>query len=208
MSKASGPDLIPCCFLKELTHEISPLLTIIFKQSLPDGVLPSNWKNADMAPTFKKCSRNLAENYRPVRCKLMEHIITSGHIRQDLDQHSTLWTLQNSFRKFYSCEAQMLVTLHDLFSYRDQNLRIDLAVLDFSKAVDTVPHKRMLGRLCHYGIKSPVLPWIGAFLAGRTQHVVIEGTHSPPAPVLSGVPQGTVLGPLLFVPYKWPSIGR
>ena len=213
VSKASGPDLIPCRFLKELAHEIAPILTIIYKQSLQDGVLPSDWKKADVAPIFKKGSRNLAENYRPVSltcvcCKLMEHIITS-HIRQHLDQHSILSTLQHGFRKFFSCETQLLVTLQDLLSYRDKNIQIDLAVLDFSEAFDTVPHKRMLGKLSHYGIKGPVLRWIAAFLADRTQHVVIEGTHSPPAPVLSRVPQGTVFGAfVIFVSYKWPSIRR
>ena len=89
-SKATGTNLIPCRFFKELAHEIAPILTIIFKQSLQDGVLPSNWKNADAAPIFKKGSRNLAENYRLVSltcvcCKLMEHIITS-HIWQHSDQ--------------------------------------------------------------------------------------------------------------------------
>ena len=76
---------------------------------------------------------------------------------------------------------------------------MDVAVLDFSKAFDTVPHDRLLGKLEFYGITGPVLNWISAFLKGRTQSVLVEGEHSRKDPVLSGVPQGTVLGPLLFL---------
>ena len=122
-----------------------------------------------MAPVFKKGNRNLAENYRPVSltcvcCKLLEHVITS-HIRTHLDQHQILSTFQHGFRKS-SCETQLLVTIQDLFSYRDRNVQIDMAVLDFSKAFDTVPHKHLLGKLSFYGIKGPVLSWIQALRTG------------------------------------------
>ena len=188
-SKASGPDLVPCRFLKELAAELAPILTQFFQQSLREGQIPDDWKKAIVAPVFKKGSKNLAENYRPVSltcvcCKLLEHIICS-HIRSHLDNYSVLSKLQHGFRKFFSCETQLLVTIQDLLSYFDKNIQIDIAVLDFSKAFDTMPHKRLLGKLSHYGINGPVLCWIGAFLEDRTQNVVVEGKSSPAAPVLS-----------------------
>ena len=97
--------------------------------TLKDGVLPSDWKKADVAPVFKKGAKDLAENYRPVSltcvcCKILEHIISS-HIRQHLDQHKILSKFQHGFRKFFSCETQLLVTVQDLLSFRDKNIQID-----------------------------------------------------------------------------------
>ena len=152
---------------------------------------------------FKKGSRCDPANYRPVSltsvpCKLLEHILCT-HIRGHLDRLGVVTDVQHGFRSGHSCESQLLVTTHDLYRCQDSKEQVDVAVLDFSKAFDTVPHDRLLGKLEFYGITGPVHNWIRSFLKGRTQSVMVEGEHSRKDSVLSGVPQGTVLGPLLFL---------
>ena len=106
---------------------------------------------------------------------------------------------QHGFHARRSCETQLIGLDHDLAQSLDKKKQTDLAILDFSKAFDRVPHQRLLKKLRHYSIQGNTHKWIESFLSGRTQQVVIEGESSYSAPVVSGVPQGTVLGPLLFL---------
>lgn len=205
INKAVGPDGIPNAALKLAAAELAPALQFIFTQSLDHSELPEDWKRANISPIFKKGSKADPANYRPISltcvcCKLLEHILDS-QLMKFLAQHDILSDAQHAFRKSRSCDTQLITTLHDLTSNHNNNQTTDIAILDFSKAFDVVPHQRLLQKLNYCGIRNKPLGWIKAFLTNRSQRVVVKGKSSPWMPVLSGVPQGTVLGPHLFILY-------
>ena len=201
--KACGPDMISNSVLKECAKEIAPVLSHIFQLSIDTGELPKDWRNANVSPIFNKGDRHTAANYRPVSltcvcCKLLEHIVCR-QILNHLEQHNILTSLQHGFRSGHSCETQLITTTNDIMKTFDRKEQTDLVILDFSKAFDTVPHRKLLHKLNHYGIDGKVNNWIKAFLMDRQQQVMVEGEFSDSCSVDSGVPQGTVLGPLLFL---------
>ena len=118
-----------------------------------------------------------------------------------LDRHNILSHCQYGFRTKYSTELQLLCIVHDFTSSLNEKVRTDAVLLDLSKAFDKVVHRYLLLKLEYYGIRHQILQWISSFLSGRTQYVTCNGFQSLSIDVISGVPQGTVLGPLLFLIY-------
>ena len=167
LHKGTGPHLIPPTVLKELSHDISPILEIIFNISLQTGQVPNDWKEANIAPIFKKGDKHSPSNYRPVSlnsiiAKCMEHILVSKMMKH-LELNNILHPLQHGFRKKYSCETQLLSLFQDLASNPSQ---IDLIIMDFSKAFDKAPHRRLDYKLDWYGIKGNTREWIFYWLLG------------------------------------------
>ena len=185
--------------------QIAPALTNIFQRSVNSGKLPSDWLNANISPVYKKGDVHLPENYRPVSltcvsCKILEHIICK-HILDHLERNKILTSLNHSFRSGYSCETQLVTTFHDLLGKFDTGSQIDMIILDFSKAFDTFPHSKLLHKMKLYCIDDNINSWLSDFLTNRKMKVVVDGEESDLVTVDSGVPQDTLLGPLLFLCY-------
>ncbi len=203
--KATGPDSIPSRLLKELHVELAPALAHLFQTSIDSGKVPDAWKRAHIVPVYKKGDKSAAANYRPVSLtpicsKVIEHIIHSS-VMDHLDKEKILSDTQHGFRRRRSCETQLTLTLHDFCKGLNDGRQIDMVLLDFSKAFDKVPHQRLLLKLHYYGVRGSLHRWIGDFLHHRKQRVIVDGSQSAEGDVISGVPQGTVIGPLLFLLY-------
>ena len=204
-NKATGPDEIPGKLLKLGAKELAPSLSVLFQASLDQGKVPDDWKTANIVPLFKKGDKTCPENYRPVSltsitCKLLEHIVHST-IMDHFETNQILTEIQHGFRQKRSCETQILTTCRDFIQNIEKNSQTDAILLDFSKAFDKVHHASLLNKLKLYGIRKNTFQWIQSFLSERTQKVLVDGTESSLGSVKSGVPQGTVLGPLLFLVY-------
>ena len=202
-NKSVGPDGLHAVLLKELASQVAGPLKALFDMTLAKGKLPSDWKMANIIPIFKKGSQNIAENYRPISltstlCKMMEHLIREA-IMKHLTEHKLLSPKQYGFVSGRSTTTQLLYFIDKCANFINEGNVVDTIYFDFAKAFDSVPHQRLLLKLDAYGIKGDVFNWIKDFLVDRKQTVSVEQETSETCAVRSGVPQGTVLGPTLFV---------
>ena len=145
----------------------------------------------------------MASNYHPISlsfvcCKTFEHIVCK-HMLNHLDNNKIVSQLQHGFCNGISCESQLILTMHDIMQNFDFKQQTHLVILHFSKTFHIVPYKKLLFKLSKYGITGNINKWIQSFLVHRKQQVIVEGESSKPCSVDSGVPQGSVLGPLLFL---------
>lgn len=205
LKSSTGPDKIPNIFLYRYAESIAKFLIIIFRLSFSGGVVPSKWRIARIVPIFKAGDRAVHTNYRPISllntcCKLLEHII-SNYLTEFLNYHNILTPFQHGFRKGLSTTTQLVSIVHTFSSVIDKSGQVDAIFLDLSKAFDRVSHSGLLYKLNQLNVPCTLIKWIASYLEVRKQFVDIGGQVSDLGSVNSGVPQGSVLGPLLFLVY-------
>jgi hypothetical protein len=205
-SSSPGPDKIMNILLINCCESLAAPLSKLFRLSLDEGVVPGDWKEALVVPIHKSGPRSDAFNFRPVSltsspCKLLESVICTQLICY-LEENKLLNDSQHGFRSGRSCESQLVEFLNSVTACVDSGDFVDVVYADVRKAFDTVPHRKMLAKIQNtFGVQGKPLRWFERFLRGRSQSVVVNGMISDPVEVPSGVPQGSVCGPILFLMY-------
>ena len=192
-NKSPEVDGIAPKILKETVEQMCTPLAHLFNMSLQEGIVPFEWKEANIIPLFKKGSRNKSVNDRPVSltsviCKLLETIITD-HMTDFLVKHKLINPSQHGFLKAKSSLTNLLCFLEEITKWVDDGSPVDVIYLDFQKAFDKVPHQRLILKLKSHGMGNSIINWIEQWLTDRVQRVVVGGDVSSWKSVLSGVPQ-------------------
>ena len=201
-NSAPGPDGISVKLLQSACEELLEPLMLLYESTLNSGTVPSVWKQAVVTPIFKKGTKGEPGNYRPVSltsipCKIFESIMKDSIMDHLLD-NNLIKSSQHGFMPGRSCSTNLITFLNKVTDIVDRGKAADIFYLDFAKAFDKVPHKKLIYKMYNKGIQGNILRWIENWLTGRTQSVKVGGELSAPCAVESGVPQGSVLGPPLF----------
>ena len=191
--------------IKIVKHQISPLLATLFNDCMYSGTFPDELKLAKVLPLYKGGKTHIMSNYRPISIlplfsKIFEKLIYT-RLYNFLEQNNILYNKQFGFRRQHSTSHALNIAVSTITRAMDSQYKSLGIFIDFSKAFDTINHSILISKLEHYGIRGQVLSFLSNYLSNRYQYVVCDGSTSTVLPISSGVPQGSVLGPLLFILY-------
>ena len=203
--KATGADGIPSRLLKDGAEALASPLSVLFNLTIQQNVIPVEWKKAKVTPLHKAGEKDDPKNYRPISVlpvvsKVLERLV-HRQLAGYFDKHNLLCKSQSGFRRKHSTETAVTYFTDEILMNMDNGLVTGSVFIDLAKAFDTVDHDILISKLKYYGVCDESLPWFKNYFSGRKQVVCIDSQTSDEFDIRSGVPQGSILGPLLFIAY-------